>query len=247
MFGIFKKKIKELNEDIDLSVLYTDIHSHFLPGIDDGSKSMEESILLLKQMEDFGYKKVITTPHIYYDSFPEGINILDTKLEELRKNAKLNGIKLEIEVGGEYLLDEDISERIKNKQIKTFSDNYMLIEFPMSREPMGYEKWLFDLQLAGYNLILAHPERFLYFYEDKSKYISLKDRGILFQLNIASLSGYYGEKVKEIAEYLIKENMIELVGSDCHGQRHIDAIRNTLRSPILKQLIDSGKLINNKL
>ena len=132
------KKIKELNEDIDLSVLYTDIHSHFLPGIDDGSKSMEESIFLLKQMEDFGYKKVITTPHIYYDSFPEGINILDTKLEELRKNAKLNGIKLEIEVGGEYLLDEDISERIKNKQIKTFSDNLQRLDYPQSPVPL---KW----------------------------------------------------------------------------------------------------------
>lgn len=247
MFNIFKSKRKELSEDIDLSVLVTDIHSHFIPGIDDGSKSMEESIFLLKQMEEFGYKKVITTPHVYYNSFPEGIDILDQKVEELRRNAKFNGIKLQIEVGGEYLLDDDIKERIKNNQIKTFSDNYMLIEFPMTTEPMAYENWLFDLQLAGYNLVLAHPERFLYFYEDKKKYVSLKDRGILFQMNIGSLSGYYGPKVKEVAEYLIKENMIDLIGSDCHGQSHIDAMKSTLRSPLLKQLIDSGKLINNKL
>ena len=247
MFNIFKSKKKELNEDIDLSVLNTDIHSHFIPGIDDGSKSMEESIFLLKQMEEFGYKKIITTPHVYYNSFLDGISILDTKIEDLRRNAQFNGIKLQIEVGGEYLLDDDISERIKNNQIKTFSDNYMLFEFPMSTEPMGYEKWLFDLQSAGFNLILAHPERFLYFYEDKQKYVSLKDRGIFFQMNMASLSGYYGAKVREAAEYLIKENMIDLVGSDCHGQRHIDAMKKTLRSPILKQLIESGKLINNKL
>lgn len=247
MFNIFKSKRKELSEDIDLSVLVTDIHSHFIPGIDDGSKSMEESIFLLKQMEEFGYKKVITTPHVYYNSFPEGIDILDQKVEELRRNAKFNGIKLQIEVGGEYLLDDDIKERIKNNQIKTFSDNYMLIEFPMTTEPMAYENWLFDLQLAGYNLVLAHPERFLYFYEDKKKYVSLKDRGILFQMNIGSLSGYYGPKVKEVAEYLIKENMIDLIGSDCHGQHHIDAMKSTLQSPLLKQLINSGKLINNKL
>ncbi len=246
MFNIFKSKKKELSEDIDLSVLITDIDSHFIPGIDDGSKSMEESMFLLKQMEEFGYKKVITTPHVYYNSFPEGIDILDTKVEELRRNAKFNGIKLQIEVGGEYLLDDDMSERIKNNQIKTFSDNNVLIEFPMNTEPMAYEKWLFDMQLAGFNLVLAHPERFLYFYE-KKKYVSLKDRGILFQMNIGSLTGYYGPKVQEIAEYLIKENMIDLVGSDCHGQRHIDAMKKALRSPILKQLIDSGKLINNKL
>lgn len=246
MFNIFKKNKKELSQDIDLSILNTDIHSHFIPGIDDGSKSMEESIFLLKQMEEFGYKKVITTPHVYYDSFLEGIEVLDQKVEELKVNAKFNGIKLQIEVGGEYLLDDDISDRIKNKQIKTFSDNFVLIEFPMTNQPMGYEKWLFDLQLAGYNIILAHPERFLYFYEDKKQYFSLKDRGIYFQMNIGSISGYYGNKVKDVAEYLIKENMIDLVGSDCHGQRHIDAIKRTLRSPILKQLIESGKLINNK-
>ena len=246
MFNIFKKNKKELSQDIDLSILNTDIHSHFIPGIDDGSKSMEESIFLLKQMEELGYKKVITTPHVYYDSFLEGIEVLDKKIEELKVNAKFNGIKLQIEVGGEYLLDDDISDRIKNKQIKTFSDNFILIEFPMTNQPMGYEKWLFDLQLAGYNIILAHPERFLYFYEDKKQYLSLKDRGIYFQMNTGSISGYYGNKVKEVAEYLIKENMIDLVGSDCHGQRHIDAIKRTLRSPILKQLIESGKLINNK-
>lgn len=246
MFNIFKKNKKELSQDIDLSILNTDIHSHFIPGIDDGSKSMEESIFLLKQMEEFGYKKVITTPHVYYDSFLEGIEVLDQKVEELKVNAKFNGIKLQIEVGGEYLLDDDISDRIKNKQIKTFSDNFVLIEFPMTNQPMGYEKWLFDLQLAGYNIILAHPERFLYFYEDKKQYFSLKDRGIYFQMNIGSISGYYGNKVKDVAEYLIKENMIDLVGSDCHGQRHIDAIKRALRSPILKQLIESGKLINNK-
>lgn len=247
MLNLFKHKLKELHEDIDLSVLKTDIHSHFIPKVDDGSKSMEESIYLLKQMEKFGYKKVITTPHVYYNSFSEGISILDEKLKELKRNAQFNGVKLEIEVSGEYLLDDDISERVNNKQIKTFGENYLLIEFPMNTEPMGYEKWLFYLQLAGFNLILAHPERFLYFYENKNKYVGLKDRGILFQMNIASLSGYYGNKVKEVAEYLINEGMIDLVGSDCHGQRHIDAIKHTLRSPLLKQLIDSGKLINYKL
>lgn len=247
MLNLFKHKTKQLNEDIDLSVLKTDIHSHLIPDVDDGSKSMEESISLLKQLEGFGYKKIITTPHVFYNSFPQGIKVLDDKLEELKSNAKFNGISLEIEVGGEFLLDDDIKARIKTKEIKTFGDNYLLIEFPMGIEPKGYEAWLFDLQLEGYNLILAHPERYLYFAKQKNKYIGFKDRGILFQINIASLSGYYGTDIKENAEYLIKEGMVEMVGTDCHGQRHIDAIKRTLRMPSLKYLIDSGKLINNKL
>lgn len=247
MFNLLNRKPKELSEDIDLSVLKTDVHSHLIPDVDDGSKSLEESIYLLKQLEELGYKKVITTPHVFYNSFPNGISVLDEKLESLKRNAEFNSIGLDIELGGEFLLDDDIKSRIESKEIKTFGDNYFLFEFPMGIEPKGYEAWLFNLQLAGFNLILAHPERYLYFFRQKKKYEELKDRGILFQINIASLSGYYGNEVKEAAEYLIREGVVELVGSDCHGQRHIDAIKRTLRTPSLKYLIDSGNLINNKL
>ncbi|MDR0971612.1 MAG: hypothetical protein LBM25_04425 [Bacteroidales bacterium] len=247
MFNIFKKKDKLLKEDISLSALKTDIHSHLIPNVDDGSKSMEESISLIRQLKSFGYEKVITTPHVFYNSFPDGIEVLDEKLKELQREVERNNINIEIALGCELLLDEDVSDRMEKKQIRTFSDNYLLVEFPMNTLPMAYENWLFDLQLRGYKLVLAHPERFLYFFEDKRKYALLKDREIIFQSNIASISGYYGEDVRKAVEYLIKENMVELLGTDCHGQRHIEAIKRTLRNPLLEQLILSGKLINNKL
>lgn len=247
MFGLFGRKSKKIDKPIELSVLGTDIHSHFIFGVDDGSQSLEESISLLKQMKELGYKKVITTPHVYYDSFLDGYDVLYNKLEELRLGLRENNIDIEIELGGEYLLDDDISERIKNKNIITFGDNYMLFEFPMRTEPMGYEEWLFDLQLAGYNLIIAHPERYSFLNNDIKKYSNLKDRGILFQVNIASFSGYYGEHIQKVAENLVKENLVDLVGTDCHGQRHIDAVKKSLYSPALNQLINSGRLINNKL
>lgn len=247
MFSLFKSKSKELNKDIDLSVLKTDIHSHLIPGVDDGSQSVEESISLLKQLEELGYKKVITTPHIYYNSFSEGINVLYEKLEELKLSAKTNGINIDIELGGEHLLDDDISQRVKKNEAVIFGDNYLLFEFPMRTEPMGFEEWLFNLQLAGFNLIMAHPERYPYLYDNRKLYTKLKDRGILFQMNFGSLAGYYGKETQTIAEKLIKENMVDLIGSDCHGQRHIDALKKTLRNPLLKELIESGKLINNKL
>lgn len=247
MFGFFKGKSKRVDEVIDLSVLQTDIHSHFIPGVDDGSQSMEESISLLKQLKELGYKKVITTPHVYYDSYLDGYDILYKKLEELKLKLEENNIDIEIVLSGEYLLDDDIKGRVEKNQILSFGENYLLFEFPMRNEPMGYEEWLFDLQLSGYNLILAHPERYTFLNNDIKKYSKLKDRGILFQVNIASFSGYYGENIQKVAEKLTNENLVDLVGTDCHGQRHIDALKKSLHSPIFKQLINSGRLINNKL
>lgn len=247
MFGFFSCKSKKVEEVIDLSVLETDIHSHLIPGVDDGSQSMEESISLLKQLKELGYKKVITTPHIFYDSYLDGYDILFKKLEDLRLKVKENNIDIEIVLSGEYLLDDDIKERVEKKQILSFGDNYLLFEFPMRNEPMGYEEWLFDLQLSGYNLILAHPERYTFLNNDIKKYYKLKDRGILFQVNISSFSGYYGEHIQKLVEKLTNENLVDLIGTDCHGQRHIDALKKSLHSPVLKQLVNSGQLINNKL
>ncbi|MDD2529744.1 MAG: hypothetical protein PHN41_00790 [Bacteroidales bacterium] len=247
MFSFFGRKSKKLDEIIDLSVVGTDLHSHLIPGVDDGSQSFEESISLLKQLKELGYKKVITTPHIYYDSYLDGYDVLYNKLEELRSLAKENVIDIEIILGGEFLLDDDISDRVKKNQIISFGDNYLLFEFPMQTEPMGYEEWLFDLQLAGYNLIMAHPERYSFLNKDIKKYSALKDRGILFQINIASFSGYYGERIQKIAESMAAENMIDLIGSDCHGQRHIEALKKSLDNPVFKKLINSGRLLNHKL
>lgn len=247
MFSIFGGKSKKEEELVDLSVLQTDIHSHFIPGVDDGSQSFEESISLLKQLNELGYKKFITTPHIFYDSFKDGYDILYQKLEELRLKLKESNINIEIELSGEYLLDDELKTRVDNNQILSFGDNYLLFEFPMRNEPMGYEEWLFDLQLSGYNLILAHPERYSFLNKDIKKYSKLKDRGILFQVNLSSFSGYYGEHVQKVVEKLTHENLIDLVGTDCHRQKHIDALKKSMHSPVLRHLVNSGRLLNNKL
>lgn len=249
MFGLFKHKEKLLKDPVDLSVLHTDVHSHLIPGVDDGAQNIDDSLSLLKGLQELGYKKAIITPHILYYSFPEGISVLDEKLAYVKQEAAKEGIDMELEVAGEFMLDDDISERVEKKEIKTFGQKkYLLFEFPISTEPTNYADWLFNLQCAGFNLVLAHPERYRYFYMfDKTKYEEIKDRGVLFQINLMSLSGYYGEVEKQAAEYLISEGMVDLVGSDCHKQRHIEAIKRSLYSPALKQLIESGKLLNSKL
>jgi tyrosine-protein phosphatase YwqE len=246
--GWFTRK-KETKEEIEIgSILHTDIHSHLIPGIDDGADDMDNSIMLIKQMQEFGYKKLIITPHVRYGYFDNDTSTFEQRKEELARNLKMAGIQMDLEVGAEQSVDEVFDQRIKNNELKSFGKNkYLLIEFfPFTEIPMGYKETLFSLQTKGYNLILAHPERYLYLFNDTKTLQELKDRGMLFQMNIISLCGYFGEQVQKFAEKLIKNDMIELLGTDLHGQRHIEAMKRTLHNTVLADLLSSGKIMNNK-
>lgn len=246
LFGIFGKREKRLKETIDLSVLHTDVHSHLIPGIDDGSPDMATSMELLKEFERLGYKKIITTPHVKEEVFPNDVNELEQRCEQLRQQARLNGIQMEIAVGAEHLIDDEFHQRLKNNLFKTFSGKHLLIELPFIAPPLGLNDYLFKLQLEGYDLILAHPERYLYWINDFDKFVALKDRGILFQVNIMSFGGYFGKEVRYLARQLADNNMVELLGSDAHGPRHFAAIRDSLFDPVLDRLIKSGNIINKE-
>lgn len=246
--GLFNwlKKDNNSSNEVDLSILHTDIHSHLIPGIDDGSPDMETSIALLKELELLGYKKVITTPHIKNDFFQNDVKSLDDLCASLQRAARFEGIQMKIEVGAEHLLGDDVTERIKNDLYKTFGDNYLLIELPFLDPLFGLDGYIFELQLAGYKLILAHPERYLYWVNDFNRFVKLKDSGVLFQLNIMSLSNYYGKDVYNLAKKLIDNNMIELLGTDTHAPKHIEAIQKSRSSSLLKKLIESGRIINKE-
>jgi len=246
--GLFNwlKKDNNHTNGIDLSVLHTDIHSHLIPGIDDGSPDMDTSLALLKELEMLGYKKIITTPHVKTEYFQNDVTKLDDLCERLRRAARFEGIKLDIEVGAEHLLDEGVNQRIKNGQFKTFGDNYLLVELPFMFPPFGLDGYIFELQLAGYKLILAHPERYLYWLNDFNQFIRLKDSGVLFQVNIISLGNYYGKDVYNLAKKLIDNNMVELLGTDTHSGKHIEAVRKSCSSSLLKKLLESGRIINKE-
>jgi tyrosine-protein phosphatase YwqE len=246
--GLFNWFNKETNntKSLDLSVLHTDIHSHLIPGIDDGSPDMETSIALLKELEALGYKKIITTPHVKTEYFQNDVTRLDELCASLKRAARFEGIQMQIEVGAEHLLDDGVNYRIKNGLFKTFGDNYLLVELPFFAPPFGLDGYIFELQLAGYKIILAHPERYLYWLNDFSHFVRLKDSGVLFQLNIISLGNYYGKDVYNLAKKLIDNNMVELLGTDTHSQKHIEAIRKSCSSSLLKKLLESGKIINKE-
>ena len=243
--NLFKKKV--LLPPVDLSVLKTDIHSHFVPAIDDGSQSMQETLDLLQEMIGFGYKKVITTPHIMSDFYKNTPEIILGGLEKIRQAIKENNLDIEIEAAAEYYLDDFLEEKIKARELLTFGNNYVLFELSFNSEPQMLTSVIFEMQTAGYKPVLAHPERYSYWYNDFDKYQNMVDKGVLLQLNINSLSGDYPPQTKKMGERLVAEGMISFLGSDCHNMNHINMMHSAVKSQAIHDLLASGKLLNKNL
>jgi tyrosine-protein phosphatase YwqE len=168
---------------------------------------------------------------------------------KVRERLKGTEMKLEFRAAAEYYLDEYVDELLeKNEPLLTISGNLVLVEFSFIRQPLDLRDKLFQLQIKGYQPIIAHPERYLYFGAHKEFYDELHDMGCIFQLNLLSLCGYYGKKQLELANYLIKKDYVSLLGSDLHNQRHINILRaSSSISNTAKKLLDAGKLLNPEL
>ena len=235
------------SEPLDLGLIGTDMHSHLVPGIDDGADSLESSIELIKGMKTLGYKKLITTPHIqgeFYTNTPETIL---PGLERVKRELDKQNIDIEMQAAAEYLIDDKFEEKYKSGSLLTFGKKHLLVEMSYFNEHPNLKQYLFDLQIEGYKIILAHPERYSYWFRNFRKYEEMKDRGILFQININSLAGYYSGEVKKMAETFIDKNMVDLAGSDMHNLHYLEALQNARYEKYLKKLVDSGRLINGDL
>ncbi len=246
MFGLFKKK--EI-EHTDLSGLVADMHNHLIPGIDDGATDLESSIVMIRAMYNLGYRKFIATPHVQWEMYKNTHEIIEHGAQLVRD--RLAELEMEVEFRGaaEYFLDEHVDELLeKNVPLLTIHKNLVLVEFSFIRQPMDLKEKLFQLQIKGYQPIIAHPERYLYFGAHKNIYDELHDIGCIFQLNLLSLCGYYGKKQEELALYLIKKKYVSLLGSDLHNMRHINILRaSSTITNIVNRLLDEGVLLNPSL
>lgn len=231
----------------DLGVLKADMHSHFIPGIDDGAQDLEQSIEMIKAFAELGYTKVVTTPHVMADGYKNTPEIILGGLEKVRAEIRRQGIAMEIDAAAEYYLDHELEQKVMRGDVLTFGNRHLLFELPFIGEPAVLPGVVFGMQTQGYRPVLAHPERYTFWHADWSKYERLKERGVLFQLNTVALCGAYGPSTKKIAERLIDAGFIDLLGSDCHAMGHVEAIKATLKEPYLHKLIASGKLLNATL
>jgi len=243
--NIFKNEPKL--EPISLSVFGADIHSHLIPGIDDGSPNLETSIMLVKKFVELGYKKIITTPHIMCDYYQNTPDKVLSGLDNLREELHKQNINIDISAAAEYNLDDGLGELIEKKQILTFGDNYVLFELPFMQEPRNLQEIIFNFQMAGYKPILAHPERYTYWYNDFEKYGELKARGVLLQMNLLSLTGHYSPQTKKVAEKMVDADLIAAVGTDCHRIEHLMAIEDHLHLKHFHKLADKEDLFNKNI
>ncbi len=236
MFGFFGKKKHRL---IDSGLLHgiTDIHSHILPGVDDGSPDTATSLQLLAFMEELGFRHVWLTPHVMED-FPNCNDRLQAIFSQLCADYK-GPIRLSL--ASEYMLDAGFPARIPH-QVLPLGKNHLLVETSYMYGPSGLYSILLDVYNHGYRPVIAHPERYMYM--DADDYELLKSKGYQFQLNLLSLSGYYGSRPREVSEKLLSQGCYDFVGSDLH---HLHRYQPMLQSLKLtqEQLDQLEQLLHN--
>jgi protein-tyrosine phosphatase len=244
IFDIFGNKHKQ---NLVQSRYATDIHSHLIPGIDDGVRTTEEAVSLIKNMYETGITRIITTPHIRGEIYENTPEIILAGLEEVKTALAEAEIPVRLEAAAEYFVDEFFIELMKAKSpLMTFGSNkYLLIEFPHFSLPLNYKSIIFDLQSMGYIVVLAHPERFHYFQNNFDAYKDLYARGVQFQLNLVSLVGYYDRSSIRTAEKLIDNGMYSFAGSDMHNQYYFRAFRKSLELSVYDKLQQRCTLSND--
>lgn len=235
-----------------LADLHTDMHSHLLPGLDDGAETLTHSLELLSELRQLGFRKLVMTPHImgdFYKNTPAGIR---AALAELRAAAAAAGLgDVELECAAEYYLDEWLGRKLADgTELLSFGGErrYLLFETSYMNEPFNLQATIFELKAAGYQPVLAHPERYTYFYGRFAEIKKLREEyGVLLQLNLNSLAGYYSPAARRVAEQLIDEGLVDFVGTDTHHLRHTAALgTKTVKSKYFHKLL-ALPLLNNTL
>lgn len=227
--------------------LLVDMHSHLLPGIDDGVQTLEEAEDIIVHFLKLGYTRLITTPHIMSDAYrntPAGIG---EKLQTLKNHLAEKKISVSISAAAEYYLDESLFKMVETDQpLLTFGNKYLLFETNFITEPLNLKEFIFLATTRGYKLILAHPERYLYLQNNLTKVQDLLDRGVLLQLNIISITGYYSRPVQQMAIKLIEKGWVHWLGSDCHHLQHARLMIEAQRSRYYRKAL-TLPLLNNTI
>jgi protein-tyrosine phosphatase len=248
MFNFFKRSGKPVEPD--LSFIDTDMHSHLLPGIDDGLQEVEQSVEFIKDLKSLGYQKLICTPHILSDLYPNSPETILPRLDLVREALHAAGVDMQVDAAAEYMMDHSFSELIsksKKEDLLTVAGDYILVEMSYLSASPNFEQTIFDLRMLGLQPILAHPERYSYYHKQFEQYEHFKDLGCKLQVNLLSLSGAYGPHVKKTAEKLFKNQMVDFLGTDMHHSRHLEMLKSLAAKKDFYEMVAGAALLNKSL
>lgn len=235
MLSFFEKK-KFLVDYLDD---FVDIHNHILPGIDDGAKTVEQSVELIKNFSEFGVRRFIATPHIMHNYYPNDKESITGALNQLKSALLAENLKdVSIEASAEHMIDDNFESLLENKGIMPMKANYLLVEMSYLQPPINFEEAIIKTAAKRFYPILAHPERYGFLHHRMPKYKHYKDHGILFQMNLLSLGEYYGKEVPKVATELLSEGLIDFLGSDVHNIAQLNSLKKlTVSRKTVEQLL----------
>ncbi|CAL1519250.1 CpsB/CapC family capsule biosynthesis tyrosine phosphatase [Chitinophaga sp. MM2321] len=229
-----------------LAFMETDIHSHLLPAIDDGVQETATAVHFIEQLHAMGIKKIITTPHVMMDRYPNSVQTLTGPYEQVSEALTAKNISIPFQFAAEYYMDEQF-EALMQHPLLTLTGNLVLVEISFMAAPPQLHQWLFELQAGGYQPVLAHPERYAYLHADMDTYKQLKSQGCLLQVNLLSFTGYYGKHVQHMAEKLLDAQLVDLIGTDLHHEKHMQAIIAIGKNKKLRNLLEKYPFQNRQL
>lgn len=242
-----KKKSTSVRSLTQLDFLEVDMHNHLLPGIDDGSKSVQQSLGYIKELHNLGFKKFICTPHIMEGVHPNTKFSIEQAHRALSDGLKESGSEVEIVAAAEHMIDDGLHTLIQNNDLCLLPGGYVLIEMSYLSESKALFQTILNIQKLGYKPILAHPERYNYYHSNFDIYKQIKDAGCFLQLNLLSLSRYYGIDVKAIAMTLLKSGMYDFVGTDLHHDKHLQQLKDIVEKYPVREMLKTCTILNPTL
>jgi len=254
--NLFRKRPSQGLVKNNLKLLVTDVHSHLVPGVDDGAPDMASALGLISRLHQMGFERLVTTPHIMSDLYPNTPEILQPRFNELKVVVAKRFPSLKLILAAEYFLDTSFIALLENPdELLTFpcvdplngeEHDMLLFEFAFHEAPNDelLTEAIFKMQTSGITPVVAHCARYPYWHMDRSKLETLHEKGVILTVNAATLVGHYGELAKETANHAVDQGWIRMVCSDTHAPHHIVAVKELENAEILTKLLESGELLN---